>query len=204
MDIKAHTGGIFDTNCYALQAPEGCILFDAPDGTLEWLESSGLKVDLLLLTHGHIDHVTEAAAVREKFQCRTGYHPDSVPLLTERDFFRRFGFQWEIEPVPADFLIEETDRTEYLGMAFQILHVPGHCPGSICFYQPDERVLFGGDVLFAGGIGRWDLPGGDEQVLRQGLKEKVLALDDATTVYPGHGPVTTIGQERRTNPFLQW
>jgi glyoxylase-like metal-dependent hydrolase (beta-lactamase superfamily II) len=83
-----------------------------------------------------------------------------------------------------------------------VLEVPGHCPGSLCFFALDERVLFGGDVLFAGGVGRWDLPGGDGELLFAGIREKVLPLGDDVRVLPGHGPATTIGVERRTNPYL--
>ena len=157
----------------------------------------------LLLTHGHIDHVWDAARVVREHGCRVGYHRDTVPLVTQRDFFKQFGYGWEIEPVAADFLIDEIDSLPFGTVDFQVLHVPGHCPGSLCFLWKAERQLFGGDVLFAGGIGRTDLPGGDHALLLHGIREKVFALDDDVTVLSGHGPATKIGVERVSNPFLR-
>ena len=95
-----------------------------------------------------------------------------------------------------------TDSLAVEGIEFQVLLVPGHCPGSLCFFERKTRVLFGGDVLFAGSIGRTDLPGGDHQLLLDGIREKLWPLGDDVTVLPGHGPATTIGEERRTNPFV--
>ena len=123
-------------------------------------------------------------------------------MISDPEFFRSFGFQLELEPVKPDFLIEETPEREFLGLPMQVLEVPGHCPGSLCFFVRQERLLIGGDVLFAGGVGRWDLPGGDAEVLFSGIREKLFPLGDDVTVLPGHGPPTTIGQERLTNPFV--
>jgi glyoxylase-like metal-dependent hydrolase (beta-lactamase superfamily II) len=105
--------------------------------------------------------------------------------------------------VQPDILIEETPRSDFCGIPFSVLLVPGHCPGSLCFYSADHQVLFGGDVLFAGGVGRTDIPGGDHQLLIRGIREKLFLLPGDTVVLPGHGPPTTIGKERNTNPFLQ-
>jgi hydroxyacylglutathione hydrolase len=203
MKISAHTGGVFDTNCFLIESGGACVLIDAPQSAADWLRETGTRLDLLLITHGHIDHTADAAKIKREHGCTVGCHPDTVPLLTEPDFFRRLGFNWEIEPVAPDLLIDETDSRVLAGIEFQVLHVPGHCPGSICFFAKKERVLFGGDVLFAGGVGRWDLPGGDAQLLMSGIKNKVLPLGDDVTVCPGHGPTTTIGEERLSNPFLQ-
>ncbi len=123
-------------------------------------------------------------------------------MLTEPDFFRKLGFGLEMEPVEGGFLIDESPSREFEGIDFQVLLVPGHCPGSLCFFGKSERVLFGGDVLFAGGVGRWDLPGGDRELLLSGIRSKVLPLGDDVTVLPGHGPATKIGQERLSNPYL--
>jgi glyoxylase-like metal-dependent hydrolase (beta-lactamase superfamily II) len=123
-------------------------------------------------------------------------------MVTERDFFLKFGFTWEIEPITPGFLIDEAESLELGGIDFKVLLVPGHCPGSLCFLWKKEHILFGGDVLFAGGVGRWDLPGGDAELLFHGIREKVFPLGDDITVLPGHGPATKIGIERRSNPFL--
>lgn len=203
LQIDTFTGGLFDTNCFLIKNAGRSILIDAPQGCADWLASRGHHVSLLLLTHGHIDHVIDAARIKREHACQVGYHADGARMLTEPQFFRQFGFQLEIEPVAADFLIEETPSRPFEGIDFQVLLVPGHCPGSLCFFEKQERVLFGGDVLFAGGVGRWDLPGGDRDLLLSGLRAKILPLGDDVTVLSGHGPATKIGQERLTNPFLR-
>ena len=202
MNYESFCGGIFETNCYLVHAPEGPILFDAPDGACAWVESLKIEPKLLLLTHGHFDHVPDVAKIKRRFGCPVGCHPDSAPMISDPEFFRSFGFQLELEPVKPDLLIEETPEREFLGLPMQVLEVPGHCPGSLCFFMRKERLLIGGDVLFAGGVGRWDLPGGDADVLFSGIREKLFPLGDDVVVLPGHGPPTTIGQERLTNPFV--
>jgi len=202
MNYESFCGGIFETNCYLLQAPEGLILFDAPDGACQWLEQRNVDLKLLLLTHGHIDHVQDVAKIKRRFNCPIGCHRETAPMISDRDFFRRFGFELEIEPAKPDFFIEETSEKKILGLAMEVLEVPGHCPGSLCFFSAARQLLVGGDVLFAGGVGRWDLPLGDGELLFRGIKTKLFPLGDAVTVLPGHGPPTTIGVERQTNPFL--
>ncbi len=203
MKYEIFCGGVFETNCYLFHAPNGPILFDAPDGSCAWLENRGIDLKLLLLTHGHIDHVGDVAKIKRRFNCPIGCHPDTAPMISEPDFFRNFGLGFEIEPVMPDFFIQEMDERDFLGVKFQVLEVPGHCPGSLCFFSRSEKLLIGGDVLFAGGVGRWDLPGGDGQQLFQGIKAKLFPLGDDVTVLPGHGPPTTIGEERKTNPFVR-
>jgi hydroxyacylglutathione hydrolase len=202
MNYKKFCGGIFETNCYLLEAPEGWILFDAPDGVCDWVRSLGVDPKLLLLTHGHIDHVQDVAKIKRQFGCPIGCHALTVPMISDREFFRSFGFELEIDPAKPDFLIEETANRDFLGARFQVLEVPGHCPGSLCFFLPDDRLLIGGDVLFAGSIGRGDLPGGDIDLLVQEIRKKIFPLGDEVTVLPGHGPPTLIGTERQTNPFV--
>ena len=202
MHIDTFTGGAFETNCFFIKTAQGGILIDAPEGALDWLQSGGLRVSTLLLTHGHFDHTMDAAKIKAAHGCQVGYHRDGIAMMTEPGFFKRIGIPWDIEPVTADFLIEETESLLVEGIDFQVLHVPGHCPGSLCFFAKSERLMFGGDVLFAGGVGRWDLPGGDKQLLITGIVNKVLALGDDVRVLPGHGPATTIGRERASNPFL--
>jgi len=202
MQIKMFTGGVFDTNCFLISEGAGTILIDAPQESAEWLSTQETKVDLLLLTHGHIDHIFDAAKIQREHSCEIGCHQDTVRMISEPDFFRQFGFQLQVEPARADLLIEESPSLTLAGIPFEVLLVPGHCPGSLCFLSREKKTLFGGDVLFAGGIGRWDLPGGDHDLLLHGIRTKLLPLDDDTRVLPGHGPATTIGAERSTNPFL--
>jgi glyoxylase-like metal-dependent hydrolase (beta-lactamase superfamily II) len=203
MHIDTYTGGLFDTNCFFLPTPQGGILIDAPQGSADWLASKQLKVTHLLITHGHIDHVADAAKIKADHQCRVGYHRDSIEMLTDPLFFRRLGFGWEIAPVEADLLIDETSSLGVEGLDFQVMLVPGHCPGSLCYLEKKSRTLFAGDVLFAGAVGRWDLPGGDGELLMSGIRTKLFVLGDDVRVLPGHGPATTIGRERQTNPYFQ-
>jgi glyoxylase-like metal-dependent hydrolase (beta-lactamase superfamily II) len=203
MRYESFCGGIYETNCYLLPAPEGALLFDAPDGCCDWLESRQITPKLLLLTHGHFDHVPEVAKVKQRFGCQIGCHPDTVPMISDPNFFRAYGFQLEIEPVQPDFTIEATESRAFLGMKMEVLEVPGHSPGSLCFFSREDALLIAGDVLFAGGVGRWDLPGGDGELLFGGIRTKLYPLGDNVTVLPGHGPATTIGQERRSNPFVR-
>ena len=116
--------------------------------------------------------------------------------------YRRFGLSIDFEPVVGGVHIGETAHVEFAGVGFRILLVPGHCPGSLCFYDEPGRRLYGGDVLFAGSIGRTDLPGGDHELLLRGIREKILTLPDDVGVLPGHGPATTVGIERASNPYL--
>lgn len=198
--LELFTGGPLDTNAYFLETPVGNVLFDAPQGADAHF--AGRKVDWLILTHGHFDHTADAAGIRRRHGCRIGFHEETTPMVRDRDFFRRFGFGLEIEPFDADFLIGEGDVNGVAGLAMQALFVPGHCPGSLCFFLRDRGIVIGGDVLFRGGVGRWDLPGGDGPLLFEGIRSKLFALPSGTVVLPGHGPATTIGEEKATNPYV--
>ncbi len=200
MDIDVFTGGLFDTNCYFLRGPG--ILVDAPEGTAAWLEGKGYRVRTLLLTHGHIDHTWDAARVHRAHGCRVGGHPETAPMVEDSEYYLRLGFNWEVEPVKMDLTLVETDSTMVEALEFRVLELPGHCPGSLGFLWLAEQALFGGDVLMAGGCGRTDLPGGSGALLVESVRDKLWKLDDDVKVLSGHGPVTTIGIERRTNPYV--
>ena len=126
--------------------------------------------------------------IKRRFGCPIGCHPQTAPMISDPEFFRSFGFELEIEPVKPDFFIEETPAEKFLGLEMQVLDVPGHCPGSLCFFSRKDQLLIGGDVLFAGGVGRWYLPGGDADLLFDGIRKKLFPLGDNVTVLPGHGP----------------
>lgn len=201
MKFKSFTGGPYATNCFAAEAPGGLVLFDAPEGADAAFASD--RVALLVLTHGHWDHVADAAAIKRRHNCPVWAHEDTSPMVSEPDFFVRQGFPIRFETLEVDRALREGRAENFLGWPLDVLEVPGHCPGSLCFYSPEEQVLIGGDVLFRGGVGRWDLPGGDEALLRKGIKEKILVLPDSTVVLPGHGPSTAVGEEKQTNAFLR-
>lgn len=201
LKFKSFTGGIFETNCFLVELPGGRLLIDAPQGAADHFANE--KIDLLLLTHGHFDHVIDGAEIMRRQGCPCAIHPDSFPLVSSRDAFRKFGFALEIEPFAPELLLEEGPNQTLLGEAFDLFHVPGHCPGSLCLWHREGGQLFGGDVLFRRGVGRWDLPGGDAELLFRGIREKLFPLPDATVVYPGHGPSTTIGEEKHENPYVR-
>jgi glyoxylase-like metal-dependent hydrolase (beta-lactamase superfamily II) len=148
----------------------------------------GIAPKLLLLTHGHFDHVPDVAKIKRRFSCEVGCHAMTVPMISDPNFFRDFGFALEIEPAEPDFLIEATPSREFLGLPFEVLEVPGHSPDSICFLRREDQLLIGGDVLFAGGVGRWDLPGGDGELLFRGIKSKLFPLGDEIAVLPATDP----------------
>ena len=197
--FKTFTGGQLFTNSYFLEAPEGNILFDAPDGADQHFAKT--KIDWIVLTHGHFDHVMDAAKIQRRHGCKIAFHPETVPMVTDAAFFKRHGFDIDVDPFQPDLLIDEGD-VELAGLKFSALYVPGHCPGSLCFYFPQFGQLIGGDVLFREGVGRWDLPGGDGPLLFDGIRKKVFALDPETIVLPGHGPETSVGYEIENNPYV--
>lgn len=201
LEYQTFTGGPFETNCYLLSAPEGYILIDAPEGAADYCKDK--KIALLLLTHAHFDHVLDAAKIARQHHCPIGAHPDGWPILRDPNAVRRLGLHYTYEPVEPTLALKEGPEQKFLGLAFDLFLVPGHCPGSICFYQPESKLLFGGDVLFSGGVGRWDLPGGDADLLFWGIREKLYKLPPETTVLPGHGLPTTIGMEMTSNPFVR-
>lgn len=201
LQFKSFTGGDFATNCFLVRAPGGNILIDAPEDSDDHF--AGEKIDLLLLTHGHFDHVADAAAVQRRHGCPVACHAETTPMITDPGFFRRLGFPMDIEPLQPDIILQGGPGQDFLGRTFDVLEVPGHCPGSLCFHSVADGILFGGDVLFAGGVGRWDLPGGDMDLLFRGIREKLYTLPDAVQVLPGHGPATTIGREKLGNPYVR-
>jgi glyoxylase-like metal-dependent hydrolase (beta-lactamase superfamily II) len=199
--VKMFNGGPLETNSYLIAAPEGNILIDAPQGAAEAFRD--VPISLLFLTHGHYDHVWDAAEIVRQHGCPAAMHPVTEEMLADRNLLRRFGIDLEVEPVKAEILLGEGPGQSLQGCLFDIHEVPGHCPGSLCLHDPAFRILYGGDVLFAGGVGRWDLPGGDRDLLLTGIRKKLLTLPPQTIVYPGHGPATNIGLEKSTNPYLQ-
>lgn len=200
-DIIAYSGGLAETNSYAFRGAGKAIVIDAPEGTLDWLISENVPVDLLFLTHGHWDHIWDAAAVARHFDCRVVGHADDALLFEKPDIMRQFGLPVSLDPVKVDEFLTDRQTFTWQEHPFEILHIPGHCPGSICLVDHEQHLVFGGDVLFAGAIGRWDLPGGSRDQLLRGLADKMLSLPDHYRLYPGHGLATSIGKEKETNPF---
>jgi hydroxyacylglutathione hydrolase len=203
---------VAQTNCWVLSRGRGepAVLIDAPPEPArigELLARHDLAAAALLLTHGHIDHAGGAGEVERQHGVVTWVHPDDdfLTLHPEDQLRMLFGLQPPGSySVPSDRLPLSDDQLLHLaGFDVRVRHTPGHTPGHVCFEILDEGVLFSGDQLFAGSIGRTDLPGGSYDRLMTSMRDRVLDLTDDVRVLPGHGPETTIGRERLTNPFLR-
>jgi glyoxylase-like metal-dependent hydrolase (beta-lactamase superfamily II) len=199
--------GALQTNSYVVgdeATREGIVIDPGGDGDviLEAVQRLKLKVKLVVNTHGHFDHIMANKEVMEGTGAPLAIHPDDAAMLTNP--LRSFAFlAGKFHPSPAATVsLQEGAMVEFGSIKLQVLHTPGHSPGSISLWCADEKVVFSGDALFHLGIGRTDFPGGSMRVLLQSIQDKLFTLPDDTVVYSGHGPETTIGFERRHNPFL--
>ncbi|WP_035602901.1 MBL fold metallo-hydrolase [Haloferula sp. BvORR071] len=196
------TGGFVQTNGYLIETPDGGhVLIDAPMGISQWLAERNVRPQALLLTHQHYDHVEDAAAVAGMGVRIYAWSPYSQDLTLE-SMVRNWGMPIQVTEYAVDELLEGRDSLEIGGLRLELAHVPGHSPDSVTFYRPESGELFGGDTLFEGSIGRADLPGGNMAQLVDGIRAKLFVLPESTRVFPGHGPVTTIGAERAENPYV--
>ena len=209
MQVDQLVLGAFETNCYVLRESGGataCVIVDAgldAGGLVGFLQQRKLNAVALVLTHGHADHIAGVVELRKNFVSLKVYiHQLDAEMLTgEQDNLSILaGGTFRAEP--ADFLVVESYKIEQAGMSLEVLHTPGHTRGGISLYCRDEGVVFAGDTLFAGSVGRTDFPGGDMRQLIENIREKLLVLPDQTIVYAGHGPATTIAQEKAYNPFV--
>ncbi len=201
--ITTYTGGIASTNGHLLTLPGGTVLVDAPDGIAAWIKQQKVKVDALFLTHQHFDHVLDAAALQVEHGCRVySFAAYSKELTLEILYGAVTGSPFSVPPFAVDEVLEGKGQIEALGETWQLYHVPGHSPDSLCFHLAGQNLLFDGDTLLLDGICRTDFPGGSTQQLLSGIVEKLFVLPDATRVLPGHGDTTTIGRERMENPYF--
>lgn len=180
---------------------------DEVEDLLRLVASLGLSVRSILLTHAHVDHVAGVNAARRATGAPVGLHRDDLFLYeVAREQGRMFGYDIE-QPGPPDFFIEAGQHLTWGGIGVTVHHTPGHSPGGVCLevgpMDSGANELLVGDTLFAGSIGRTDLPRGDYKTLMASIRNVLFAFPDGTVVHPGHGPATTIGDERRTNPFLR-
>ncbi len=202
---------VAQTNTYVLAREPGgpAVVVDAPpdlEAVLGLLGRHDLWPVALLLTHGHVDHTGAAGGFVRRTGVAAALHPEDLFLAADPlgQLRALFGMvpPGEFSPPERFEELHDGDRLTVAGLEVTVLHTPGHTPGHCCFHLPAEGLLLSGDHLFAGSVGRTDLPGGDFPTLLRSMREKVLPLPDDTDVLPGHGPATTLGRERRTNPFI--
>ena len=206
MIVKQLPLGPIQTNCYIAgceETKEGVIIDPSaePERIMAEVEKSGLTIKYILLTHAHFDHMMANAGVVAATGAPLALHPLDLPLLRNNGGAAFFGVQVPPSPEP-DMELAEGDTITFGTHTLEVLFTPGHTAGHVSFYEAETNVIFDGDVLFANGIGRTDLPGGDYATLMNTINEKLMVLPDETAVCSGHGPVTSIGRERQSNPWL--
>ena len=208
MEIRTFTGGGFGENAYlaVCESSRSCVAVDPGSGApalVADVEAQGLTLEAILLTHAHLDHIEGINDVRAFApDIPIWLHPDDLPLYhgVQRQA-AMFGLRAEAQPEPTHEIVPG-EPFEFGSCSFEVRFTPGHAPGHVIFVSEENGVALVGDVVFQGSIGRTDLPGGDFQTLMASIRGQVLTLPDETVLYTGHGPATTVGQERSTNPFL--
>lgn len=206
--VQSCTLGPWETNCYLVSLPgsEECWIIDVgfdPAPLIDLVRGGALRPVRIILTHAHLDHI---AGVREVLEALgpvpLAIHESEAPFLLDPDLNLSSFVEMNVTTPPADELIHDGQTLTLGASEWAVLHTPGHSPGGITLYHAPSHQAIVGDTLFAGSIGRYDFPTSDGPLLFKSIREKLLTLPDDTHVYPGHGPDTTIGRERRTNPFL--
>lgn len=197
--------GALETNCYLVYCPETreCAVVDPgaeSEEIFRLIMKKGLKPIIVLNTHGHVDHVGANRDIKERFDVPLCIHSaDSSMLEKSQDSELALFLEAKDSPAP-DHLLKEGDKIR-IGKSFlEVIHTPGHSPGSVSFLG--DGFILSGDTLFSGGVGRTDFPGGSWRELENSIKNKILTLPDETIILPGHGPSTTVGQEKSSNPFI--
>jgi glyoxylase-like metal-dependent hydrolase (beta-lactamase superfamily II) len=199
--------GPLGVNCLILgcaETGEGVVVDPGgdPDGIIAAIARLGLRIPRVINTHGHFDHVGGNRKVLEHTGAELMVHEGDVPYLSRAaDVAVKYGVTTENSPQPDRYL-EDGMILSFGNHRMEVLHTPGHTPGGCCLYIADEALILTGDTLFADGVGRTDFPGGSHKALIESIRTRLLTLPDATRVYPGHGPSSTIGHERRYNPYI--
>ncbi len=201
--VQSYTGGFTATNGYTFQVSGGLLAVDAPAGMAAWLARSGQRLSALFLTHCHFDHVIDAAAISRDHACPVyAWGPSTAETRLERMVAAFMGRDAAVAEYPVNFPLAGEESVEIAGARFQLRHVPGHSPDSLVLIHEPSRVIFSGDTVMDGGIGRSDFPDGDFDLLVTGITAKILSFPDDFRIFPGHGSPSTVGDERRGNVYL--
>jgi hydroxyacylglutathione hydrolase len=209
LQIKSFTFNPLQENTYLLfDETNECVIIDPgcyekfeQDELTIFIEQNNLRVKFLLNTHCHVDHVLGNYFVKEKYKTKLYIHREDQPVLKAvKVYAPMYGIHAYQEATPDEFL-EEGMTISFGNQTLSVLFVPGHSPGHVAFYHHISKIVIGGDVLFRSSVGRTDLPGGNSATLMKSIHQKFFTLPDDVVVYPGHGPETTIGFEKKTNPF---
>lgn len=211
MKVISLTYNVFEENTYLVYDETGeCIIFDPgchsmveKENLKQYIESNHLKPVRLINTHCHLDHMFGNKWVFDTYGLLPEIHQGELPVLKAApQVSMMYGVPCEASPMPEKF-IQDNVNIEFGNSSLLTIFTPGHSPASLCFYSQKDQFIIGGDVLFYESIGRTDLPGGDYETLINSIRSRLFLLPDETVVYSGHGPSTTIGHERKYNPFLQ-
>jgi glyoxylase-like metal-dependent hydrolase (beta-lactamase superfamily II) len=206
MILEGITVGPFQENCYIVgdETGEGALIDPGDEAARIALavEQTGLEVGSIILTHSHIDHVGAVAELADEYSCPVLLHAEAEEMLQAvPQQAAMMGVKFGRIPA-VDRYIGSEETLEVGNLRLRSLYTPGHAPGHLAFYVESEGLVLSGDAVFAGSVGRVDLPGGSMEVLMKSIREDILPLPDETRLYPGHGPATTVGEERVSNPFL--
>jgi hydroxyacylglutathione hydrolase len=207
MDVRMFTVGMVQENCYLFRrdGSDRALIVDPGDEAdklLGAIEGLGVTLDGILLTHTHFDHIGAVAPVARATGAEVWVPEIEKPVLADINSYVPFPGFGPFEDYEAEHTLAGGETLELAGLEIEVLFTPGHSPGHVTFSIPDEQVVFSGDVLFQGSVGRTDLPGGDWPTLLESIRSLVEGLPPETTVYPGHMGITTLGAERASNPFL--
>jgi hydroxyacylglutathione hydrolase len=199
--FQENTYVLFDETQDAVIIDPGCSDKHEEKELANWIEANHLKVRSIMLTHSHIDHILGAYFVKDKYRAPICIYPkDESTLRSGKVVAAMYGID-NFTTVEPDQYLSEQEPVSFGNTTLSVIYLPGHAPGHVGFYHSDQKILIGGDVLFRGSIGRTDLPGGDFETLINSIHQKLFTLPDEVIVYPGHGPATTIGEEKVSNPF---
>lgn len=197
------------TNAFALidSALKECVIIDAPAEAYDWArsvaEKHGCRIVALILTHGHWDHILDGWKFVEAGIPTYG-HASDTKMFSEPSRMSNYAMPGiTFKPVRIDNWVSDGRRLSLLGTEMEVRHVPGHCPGNVLIYVESAKAAIVGDAIFAGSIGRYDLPGGDFKVLEKSIREQIYSLPEDTTIYPGHGPKTSVAIEKQSNPYVR-